>query len=117
MTTNQELNQLLSLLPHKLQVEFALYCAKDVLHLVREEDQAIVGNAIRVTELWLKDKATADECCAASDAVYAAYAAHAAHAAAYAASHETKMKEYLDYLKEMIQSMPEVERLLLGVNI
>ena len=170
----KELEHLLKELPSKLQVEFALYCAKDVQHLAREKDKAIIGNAIRVTELWLIGKATADECfdasyavssaayatCAASHAAYAAshaayaaayaashaaYAAHAAshaayaayaasnasnaadpafssaayaaHAASYSVTYDKELLKYLNYLKEMIESMPEVERLLLGVVI
>ena len=164
MIIQKELRSLLQKLPHKLQVEFALYCAKDVQHLAREKDKAVVGNVIRVTELWLIGKATADECFDASSAVssaassavssavssaasnaayvasYAAhvpsYAAHAAYAAssasyaadaasfaAYAASHaasysvayDKELLKYLNYLKEMIESMPEVERLLLNL--
>ena len=160
----KELEHLLKELPSKLQVEFALYCAKDVQHLAREKDKAIIGNAIRVTELWLIGKATTDECLAASsaashaayvsyigyatlyaseayeaafDAAYAAayaaslnavhaasyasyaaaYAASAASCASYSVAYDKKLLKYLNYLKEMIQSMPEVERLLLGVNI
>ena len=161
MIIQKELRSLLQKLPHKFQVEFALYCAKDVQHLAREKDKAVVGNVIRVTELWLIGKATADECFDASSAVssvassvassavssaasnaayvasYAAhvpsYAAHAAssasfaadaasfaayaasHAASYSVAYDKELLKYLNYLKEMIESMPEVERLLLNL--
>ena len=84
MSPYDEIKSLLPKLPHKLQVSFALYCAKDVYPLVREEDRAVVKACINTVELWLKDKATAKECVTASYAIYT-HITHAANASSYAA--------------------------------
>jgi hypothetical protein len=73
MTPDQEIKNLLPKLPHKLQVCFALYCAKDVSSLVKDEHKEIVKACIDTVELWLRGKATAEECRAIATAadVYA----------------------------------------------
>ena len=79
--------QWLEKLSHKSNVMFALFCAKQVIHLVNNDEAKV---AINTVERWLDGKATAEECGAATAAAYhaanaAAYAANAA--AAYAAAH------------------------------
>ena len=72
-------------LSHNFQVKFALFCAKQVIGLVKSKNRQICENAILITEKWLEGKATAEEC---KTAAYAAAnaAADAAYAAAYAAA-------------------------------
>ena len=88
-----EIRSLLLKLPHKLQVSFALYCAKDVYPLVRDKDRTVVKDCLDTVELWLRGKATAEECKAAAEeykaAVPAAYTAYAAAYTAYAAAYYT----------------------------
>jgi hypothetical protein len=78
----------LNKLPHKLQVYFAVFCAKQVTHLLSDKNRDVSLKAIAIAELWLEGKATSEECrkaAVASYAGYAAYAAAAGYAAAYAA--------------------------------
>jgi hypothetical protein len=81
----------LELLPHKFQVDFAIFCARQVEHLWDKYPACV--RAIELAELFLEGKATSEECgVAANAAAYAAaaaaaYAANAAAAAAYAATH------------------------------
>jgi hypothetical protein len=93
----------LELLPHKFQVDFAIFCARQVEHLWDKYPACV--RAIELAELFLEGKATSEECrvaayatayaAAAADAAYAAahaayaaaHAAYAAAAAAYAAAH------------------------------
>jgi hypothetical protein len=107
--TKKDIEKLLSPLPKQLQVEFALYCAKDVFHFIKNKDQADTANlCIELTTRWLKGEnvienellyaasyasasaAYADSAAsyAAASAAYAhaASAAYAAHAASYAAA-------------------------------
>jgi hypothetical protein len=89
----EEIQSLIPKLPHKLRVRFALSCAKDVFPLVRYEEKEAAKACIDTVELWLKDKATAEECFVAADAAWSApgatnasnSGAHAAWAAANAA--------------------------------
>ena len=75
----------LSVLSHPYQVRFAIFCARQVIHLVKEKDRAICEEAILTAERWLVGEATKEECRIA--AAYAAYAANAyANAAANAAN-------------------------------
>ena len=82
-----EIRSLLPKLPHKMQVSFALYCAKDVYPLVREEDRTVVKDCLDIVELWLKGKATAKECKAVADTTYnIAYTVYTARAVINAAN-------------------------------
>ena len=73
----------LRLLSHNFQVRFALFCANQVKEHWETIPQCV--EAIRITELWLENKATSEECRIAYRAVDVTYtAANAAHAAAYA---------------------------------
>lgn len=49
-----DLRELLRPLPHKLQVKFALDCVNDVKHLITDPESL---KALKVTALWLEDKA------------------------------------------------------------
>jgi len=85
MHKNSPTREDLKLLSHTYQVKFAVFCARQALHLVNKKDLSICENAINMAERWLIGEATVEECKAAADA--AAYdAAYAAAAAAYAAS-------------------------------
>jgi hypothetical protein len=124
----------LSKLPHRSQVMFALFCARQVVHLARNVKEC--REAIETVERWLEGKGTVEECkkattaaivatydaaaCAAvGAAIVATYAeaayADAADAAADAAdavddADDTKQKqvEYLKYL--YLMSLPEDQK-------
>ena len=124
-------------LPRKDRVRFALFCAKQVIHLAKEPE---AHECIRVTELWLEGKASAEDCRRAVDATHVYYdttyaddaAAHAAHAAYYATYYEgataatqtanyaigadTTIKSKLEqYLYEFIHIDEIVEQILLAI--
>jgi hypothetical protein len=99
-TTNMEM------LSHCNQVAFALFCAKQVLHLVKPEHKEVVDRCIATVELWFEGKATKEDCMgAASAARAAAYSANAAsyaiadaaHDAAYAAAHAAHAAAHAAY--------------------
>jgi hypothetical protein len=73
-------------LPHKYQVMFAVFCAEQVVGLIREQDREVCVKAIEVTKKWLRGEVSKEECRAAANAAYTTYAAvRAARAAAGAA--------------------------------
>ena len=77
-------------LPHLSQVAFAVFCARQVIHLVKPKDQQVCLAAIAAAEGLLRGETTAVEClkagAAADDAaIDAAAAANAAAADADAA--------------------------------
>lgn len=84
-------------LPTKSQILFAIFCAEQVFHLVKEEHKPNCRVAIDKVKAFLEGTATKDECradayaaadAAAADAATAdAYAAYAAYAAADAAAY------------------------------
>ena len=93
MNYQEEIENLLPKLPHRLQVSFALYCAQDVYHLVRDKNKEMIKKTLDIAEAWLRGEASAEECRAAANAIYAtaintvyATAVYAAYAAANAAA-------------------------------
>jgi hypothetical protein len=74
---------------HFSQIYFAVFCAEQVFHLVKPQDQPVCRQAIDIAKLFIEGKATKEECRIAADAAHAAaYAAYAAvHAADAAAAH------------------------------
>jgi hypothetical protein len=67
----------------RVNVRLALWAARSVLHLTREQDRVVCERAVVAVEMWLAGEATAQECRAA----YAAASAFSASASsAYAAS-------------------------------
>jgi len=117
---------ILKLLEHSEQIRFAIFCANQVIHLMPTEHMEVCLKAIGCAELYLKGKASKEECivaanaadaayaadAAAADAAAATYAADAAYTAAYAASaaadkHVIKA-EQMEYLRSLILSkMPQ----------
>ena len=113
-------------LSHKDMVQFALFCAKQVIHLI---DIPEVHECIRVVELWLEGKASAEDCeraaNAAADAAWhaagaaraVAYAAYAAYAAYYVAYHAARAgaskQEMMEYLYELVYINEIAEQVLL----
>ena len=87
---NQIQEKDLQILTHKQQVQFAIFCAKQVEYLWNKKPACV--KAIQTAEAWLAGKATAEECRsaarAAANATYAA--AYATYAAAYAADAANK---------------------------
>ena len=102
MNYREELENLLNKLLHRIQVEFALYCAKDVFHLISEKDKAYAQNCIETVEGYLKGEKTKEDCRKAAYAAnavttdYAAYAAYAEAAAGYAAAKAAKAANAAD---------------------
>ena len=83
----------LAKLAHREQVVFALFCAKQVYHLVEEKHKEAADKCINITERWIVGKVTGEECrevaaaaAAIANAAYTTYAAYAAANAANAAS-------------------------------
>jgi hypothetical protein len=72
---------------HHSQIYFAIFCAEQVFHLVKQEHQPVCRHAIDIAKLFIEGRATKEECRAAAYAAYAAAdaAANAACAAGYAA--------------------------------
>ena len=132
--TKQDLEKLC----HHSQIYFAVFCAKQVFHLVEPKHQPVCRNAIDIAKLFIEGKATQEECRVAAyaantayadaDAAYAtAYAADAADAAAYAAyaadaaaaasaaKDKTKIIEaQWEYYKELLAFETIVEDILLA---
>jgi hypothetical protein len=90
----KEIEKLLKVAPKHIYVAFAISCARDQLHNIKDENTyKQCENALNVVERFNKGQATQAEVEAAysaahsaADAAYAAYAAHsAANSAAYAA--------------------------------
>ena len=112
-------------LSHNFQVSFAVFCAKQVLHLVDAKDKQVCENAILTAEKWLIGTASSEDCKAAAYAANAANAAaHAAYAAAHtantaaAAAHASKdkqqtIKEQNDYYNELLNFDKNFEEIVL----
>ena len=98
MNDNSPVIEDLQKLPHNFQIMFAIFCAKQVVHLVQEKDKEVCLKAIEVAEAFIEGKATKEQACAAAyaaaQAYAAAHAAHAAYAAAYAAAHAAHAAAY-----------------------
>jgi len=80
---------ILNELSHKNKVRFALFCVKQVKHLIDDEDsKKVTMQTVNIIELFLEDKATAEECKKADDVanivVYNAHASTGANTAAFA---------------------------------
>jgi hypothetical protein len=70
-------------LPHRYRVMFAIFCAEQVVDLVREQDKEVCVKAIDTAKRLLKGEVSKEECRAATNAAYAAaYAASDAYACA-----------------------------------
>ena len=82
-TWDNRLN-ILNLVPHKVQVRFAIFCAEQVIYHI-DDTQHPAHKAINAAKLFLGDKVSRKECNTAYAAAYAAADA-AADAAAYAAA-------------------------------
>ena len=57
---------------HVLSVRLAVWCAREVLPMVRASDRAACERAIVTAEAWCEGRASGDECNAAANAAYAA---------------------------------------------
>ena len=87
----------LTKLTHAHQVRFACYCARQVLHLVKLEDNQVAEKAITTAEAWLVGEATQEQCrqAAAAAAHASAHAAYAAADAAYTAASASAHAAYV----------------------
>jgi hypothetical protein len=79
--------EMLDKLDHKMQVMFAVFCAKQVIDLVDAKNKEVCLKAIEAAEGFVEGKVSKEECSAAAAAAYAIARAYAdaAYAAAYAA--------------------------------
>jgi hypothetical protein len=87
---------------HFSQIYFAIFCAEQVFHIIKQEHQPTCRQAIDIAKLFIEGKATKEECKVAADAAYAtanaAYAAYAAvDAAANAATYVAEAATYAAY--------------------
>ena len=74
-------------LPHLYQVSFAIFCARQVVHLLIDEKvKSAAMRSIEAAEGFVAGKVSREECQTAAAAAHAAAYAAAAHAAAYAAA-------------------------------
>jgi len=141
------IKELLKLLPHSLQITFAIYCCNDIKHLMNKESVICLElvekwlatpHLVSREELYAAANATAyanattsatayAAAYAANATAYAADAANAANAAAnatayagtasYAARREEKLKQYEVYLVNMLKEMPELCKVIYGVYL
>jgi len=77
-------------LPHLFQVRFAVFCAKQVLHLVFKKNKVVCEAAISAAEGFIDGVTTKEQCLTAANSAYSAHievqaAAQAAQATANAA--------------------------------
>jgi hypothetical protein len=86
--------EMLEKLDHRKQITFAVFCARQVIHLVADEHRKACLDAIEAAEGFVEGRTTREECRAAAGAAYAAgyaagaaYAGYAAAAAGYAAAY------------------------------
>jgi hypothetical protein len=84
MSVESQINNLLQNLPRRLQVEFAVFCANDVKHLMNQESITV----LELTEKWLKDdqSVTRDEFIAALHAATSSVTSAACAATSYVTS-------------------------------
>ena len=98
-------------LPHRKQVEFALFCAKQTVKCMNNNIKKETLNAIKVTELWLEGKASSEECavaCRNTTTAYVSvfvvraimYTAQADYYAMRAADYATLFSELEEAIKE-----------------
>jgi hypothetical protein len=90
IVSTEDLNKL----PHRYQVMFAVFCAEQVVGLVKEQYRETCLKTIDTAKKWLRGEVSTEECIAAGDYAaartagcatgYAGAAASAAYAAAYA---------------------------------
>jgi hypothetical protein len=91
---------MLDKLDHKMQVRFAVFCAKQVIDLVDAKYKEACLKAIEAAEGFVEGRVSKKECYTAGYAVSAGYAAHAAgyagaaYAAAYAAGYAVSAAGY-----------------------
>ena len=96
--TKQDLEKL----PHKFQTMFAVFCAKQVFHLISEKDKNVYLKAIEAAEGFIEGTVSKDAANAAANAASAAYtaayaaanAANAAGSAAYTAAYAAAIAAY-----------------------
>ena len=114
--TKQDLEKL----PHKFQTMFAVFCAKQVFHLISEKDKNVYLKAIEAAEGFIEGTVSKDAANAAANAANAAasaaYAASAAvNAAANAAANKEQIiKEQWEYYNELLNFEKNFEEIILG---
>lgn len=146
MIIRNKIKDLVTRLPYHLSIEWALYCARDVFHLIKDnKDKEIYKNAIYLVEKSLRESVPDKEFDDMIDniimhykinhpifAVYYLMKAaiygyhfrdHTLNTIYYSvesygkSSHESKFEKYLKYLETCIQEMPRLERLVYDIQI
>ena len=104
---NSPLREDLEKLPHMHQVRFAVFCARQVIHLVEPKYLAMCTKAIETVELFLEGRASKEECAYAANA-------YAANAAAYAANDkQTIIKAQWDTYDQLLNGDRYFEEIVL----
>ena len=81
----------LKMLPHCLLVQFAVFCAKQVQHLIPDEHREVCNKAIEAAEGFIYGTVSKEECL---DVAYDAYIARSIYPAAHAAYTATHAVDY-----------------------
>jgi hypothetical protein len=102
-------------LPHKFQIMFAVFCAKQVFHLIDEKDKSVCLKAIEAAEGFIDGTVSREQAYAAANA--AAYAINAAAYAVYAVANnkEEIIKEQWEYYNELLNFEKNFEEIMLEV--
>ena len=86
-------------LSHSKQIMFAIFCAEQVFHLVKQEHREVCKKALNSSKSFLEGKVTKEECRVAAAAVNTAIATYTTntivtYAAAHAATYATTFAAY-----------------------
>ena len=103
--------KMLEKLDHRMQVMFAVFCAKQVIDLVDASYKEVCLKAIEAAEGFIEGKGSKEEC--AAHVAHVAHVAHAAHAA-----HDRKAieQEQIRYYNELLNFDKIVEDLM-GISL
>lgn len=102
MVTREMLNKL----DHKMQVRFAVFCARQVIDLVDAKYKEVCLKAIEAAEGFVEGKVSKEEC------RIAAYTATAAYAAARALARKDIEQEQIRYYNELLNFDKIVEEMM-----
>lgn len=114
-----EIEKLVLTAPKPIYVAFAVYCARDQLHEIKDEKlYRKCNDALAVVERFMRGQASQAEVEAAYSAASAASAASSvvsATSAAYSATYSNKSKQYYEKLGEMLQSLSKLEKIIYNI--
>lgn len=99
MNNNPPIRKDLQKLPHNFQIMFAVFCAKQVFHLVQEKDKEVCLKAIEVAEGFLEGVISKEQANAAANAANA--------------DKEKMIKEQWEYYNELLNFEQNFEEIVL----